>query len=104
MDRAPEDIRRAEEEAEHRQLEAESLVEAARDREVMAYYDVDPYEAWGDYELCVWERTAGVEADLEHFEAVMIEGDESLGRDNRAEESGIGVDIPEYLDWGYMGL
>ena len=34
MDRAPEDIRHSEEEAEYRQQEAESLVEARRDREM----------------------------------------------------------------------
>ena len=43
MDRAPEDIRRADVEAEYRQLEAESLVEAQRDREM--------FEAEGDESL-----------------------------------------------------
>ena len=100
-----------EQEAEYRQLEGEALVEAHRDREMVerdaidariVMYDGDPYAAWGDYELDVWEQTAGVEADLDHFEAVMTEGDESLGRDEQAEESGTGVTIPEYLDWEYM--
>ncbi len=44
MDRAPEDIRRNEEEAEYRQQEAESLVEAQRDREM---FDRDSDESLG---------------------------------------------------------
>ncbi len=44
MDRVPEDIRRNEEEAEHRQLEAESLVGAQRDREM---FDRDSDESLG---------------------------------------------------------
>lgn len=69
MDRAPENLLRAEEESEHRQLEGEALIEAQRDRDM--------------------------------FEA---EGDESLGRDEQEEESGIGETIPEYLDWEYIKL
>ena len=107
----PEDIRRGEEEAEHHQLEGEALVEARRDRDMFGrdeidaravMYDDDPYAAWGDYELDLWESTPGVETCFEDFEAVMAEGDESLGRDEQSEESGIGVTIPEYLDWEYM--
>ena len=41
MDRAPEDIRHSEEEAEYRQQELESLVEAQRDREMFDRRDSD---------------------------------------------------------------
>lgn len=102
------------EEAEHRQLEDESIVEAARDRKMFErdkpdddnawkmLYNGDPYWRWGDYELDLGPGFTPVETDFDHFEAVMAGGDESLGRDEKAEESSIGVDIPEYLEWNYM--
>ena len=67
-------------------------------------YAGDPYAAWGNYELDLWESTPGVETCFDHFEKIMAEGDESLGRDEQSEESGISTDIPEYLDWEYMKL
>jgi len=85
LDQAPEDILRAEEGAEHRQLEAESLIEAARDREMFAQDSGDPYADWGDYELDVWENTDTIDSDLDAWVSYIEEGTDALVFDTKTE-------------------
>lgn len=91
---APEDILRMEQEAEYRQLEGEALVEAQRDREMFekgaagartVMYDGDPYAAWGDYELDVWEHTDTIDSDLSLWESYIAKGIAALAFDTETE-------------------
>ena len=72
----------------------QNKVEAQRDRDMFErdevdaqaeMYEGDPYVAWGDYELDVWEHTDPIDADLDLWVSYIAEGLDALAFDTNTE-------------------